>query len=409
VGPLPSGTRAFYDGPDFALTDQTQYTLTVTASDGTETSPAGTETFTTDATTPALPTASCTGYPQNAWSAYISGGTTCTLSDSSPMILGYEYGFQEGNGAIAWNWTYTPTVTVDPPGPGLYHLVFGAVSDSSLATSNVSYDFGVGASGAMLSPADGSQAASAVLLQAGAPAGYTQATFEYREGTSGSFQPIPDGVVDADTGSAVSSWPVTAGSVDTGVQTDHLTWYVARTLTDDGPIEVEAVFANGSGGTETTSPVTVTPSLTGTAADFATTQAGPLTVGEQSGNAALSATDVSIASYGSSLTLTRTFNSIEPATPGLFGPGWTSSVTGGVTAPWTGLADDGSYVVLTATDGTTDDFSAGATANGVTSYTPTGDAVTSGLALTSKCPGTGGSASPPDAIVSCFSQTRAVA
>jgi RHS repeat-associated protein len=382
VGPLPSGTRAFYGGPNFALTDRTQYTLTVTASDGTETSAAGTEAFTTDATTPALPTASCTGYPHNAWSSYIAGGTTCTLSDSSPMILGYEYGFQEGNGAVAWNWTYSPTVTINPPGPGLYHLIFSSESDAALGSANVSYDFGVGASGAMLSPADGSQTASAVLLQAGAPAGYTQATFEYREGASGSFLPIPNGVVDADTGTAVNSWPVTAGSADTGVQTDHLTWHAGRTLTDDGPIQIEAVFANGGGGTKTTDPVTVTPSVTGTGTDFATAQAGPLTVGEQTGNAALDATDVSIASYGSSLTVTRTFNSIEPKVQGLFGPGWTSSITGGVTAPWTGLADDGSYVVLTATDGTNDTFTVGATTNGVTSYASTGDAMTAGLALT---------------------------
>lgn len=107
-----------------------------------------------------------------------------------------------------------------------------------------------------------------------------------------------------------------------------------------------------------------------------------MTVGLQSGNAAVSATDVSIASYGTALTVTRTFNSLEPTKSSIFGPGWTSSIIGGVTSPWTQLTDSGSYVVVDNEDGSNDTFLQG-TSNGATvSWTPQGTTAGSGLVLT---------------------------
>lgn len=379
-GYVPSGTAGSWTAAT-ALADYSEYAIVVRAFDGTEYSDWSYTTFMTDAAVPAVPTVTCTGYPSGTWSSLIAGGTTCTFSDSSQLIEGYEYGLQDGSGPVAWTWTTTPTVAIDPASAGEYHITFGAWNDAGTGTwSPATYDFGVGTTGAMTAPTDGSQTATTVSLQAAAPAGYTQATFEYREGTSGSFQAIPDHVV-FQCGCAVT-WPVSTSSGNVGVQTALLTWYVTRTLADDGPVQIEAVFTDGSGDMDTTSPVTVTLNRIGTGADYGTTTAGPVMVGLQSGNAAVSATDVSIASYGADLAVARTFNSLEPNDPSIFGWGWTSSLTSGVTTSWTQLTSNGSYVVLQAADGSNDTFTQGATSNGITSWTPQGDAVTSGLTLT---------------------------
>jgi len=232
----------------------------------------------------------------------------------------------------------------------------------------------------MLSPADGSQTSATVSLQAAAPPGYTSATFDYREGTTGSFAAIPSATV-VSCGCAVT-WPVSTTADAAGVQTALLSWYATRILADDGPVQIEAVFTNSSGGSDTTPPVTVTLNRIGTGADYATTSAGPVTVGLQSGNAAVSATDVSIAGYGSGLSVTRTFNSVEPNTPSIFGWGWTSSLTGGTTTPWTQITGSGSYVVLQAADGSNDTFTQGSTSGSTVTWIPQGAAVTSGLTLT---------------------------
>lgn len=377
---VTSGTAGSWTATS-ALANDTAYTVQVRGYDGTEYGSWMTASFTTDSGAPAAPTLTCTGYPSGSWSALISGGTTCTLSDSSPLIEGYAYGIQDGSGTATWTWTTNPTITIDPTSDGEYTISYQVTDDANVTTSAAaSYTFGVGVDGAMLTPADGSQTATSVSLQAAAPAGYTSATFEYREGSTGSFQDIPDHVV-YDCGCPVT-WPVSTSTDSTGVTTDSLTWYVTRTLADDGPVQIEAVFTNSSGGTDTTPPVTVTLNRIGTGADYGTTQIGPVTVGLQSGNAAVTATDVNVASYGASLTVTRAFNSVEPSVPSIFGWGWTSSITGGVTSAWTQLTDYGSYVVLASADGSNDTFAAGSTNDGVTAFTPEGDAVTSGLTLT---------------------------
>ncbi len=374
TGYVTSGTSASWSDTT-ALSDDTGYSYQVRAYDGTEWSGwSYNQPFTVETDTPAAVTISCAGYPSGTWSAQVTGGTTCSWNAPLTYMNGYIVTLDGGQ-----SWTTGTSTTIDP-GAGLHTLQVAPMSAAGLWGSTASYSFGVGATGAMTSPADGSQTSTTVSLQADAPPGYTGATFEYREGTTGSFEPIPDNVV-YDCGCSVS-WPVSTTANAAGVQTDDLTWYVTRTLADDGPVQIEAVFTDSSGDTDTTPPVTVTLDRIGTGADYGTTTAGPVTVGLQSGNAAVSATDVSIASYGADLTVTRTFNSVEPALQGIFGPGWATSLTGGETTPWTGLDDEDSYVVLQAADGSNDTFTEGSTSDGVTSWTPSGDTVTSGLTLT---------------------------
>jgi RHS repeat-associated protein len=365
------------------LSNNTTYNLYVRAYDGTDYGVwSSAQVFTTDATTPVAPTVSCTGYTSGAWTALISGGTSCSFSDSTSHIEGYIYELQNGTGTPTWSWVTgsSETVTIDPTTIGLYTLTVIPTDDAGVQGSSTTYVFGVGTSGAMLAPSDGSQTASSISLQAAAPGTYTQATFKYRLGTSGSFTTIPDHVV-YQCNCAVT-FPVSTSTNGAGVQTASLTWYLNRTIADDGLIQVEAVFSNASGGTMTTPAVSVTLSRTGSGADFGTTTAGPVTVGLQSGNAALSASDVSISSYGAALTVGRTFNSVNPSASGIFGPGWVSSIGSTQASNWSSVTDYSSYAVLTAGDGSTYTFTQGSTSGSTASYTANASAASAGLTLT---------------------------
>jgi RHS repeat-associated protein len=367
------------------LTNGTTYQLYVRAFDGTEYGAwSAARSFTTDSTAPPVPTISCAGYPEGTWSAMVAGGTTCTVTDSGSDVSGYQYEYIEGSNYNdpTWGWESGGSVSipVDPSSDGLYYLVITASGDGGLASYAPWYSFGVGASGAVLSPADGSQTASSVTLQAAVPGSYSQATFEYRVGTTGSFTAIPNHVV-YQCGCPVT-FPVSTSTNNAGVQTAQLTWYLNRTVPDDGLVQVEAVFSNTSGGTETTPPVSVTLSRTGSGADFGTTSAGPVSVGLQSGNAALPSADVNVPAYGADLTVNRTFNSVNPAAPGIFGPGWVPSIGSTRATSWSSVADDGSYAVLTAGDGATYTFTEGSTSGSTVAYAADESATADGLTLT---------------------------
>ncbi|MFF4507630.1 RHS repeat-associated core domain-containing protein [Streptomyces sp. NPDC001401] len=363
------------------------YTFKVRAYDGTEYSSWSAATaFTVDVETPAKPGISCSGYTAGAWHDLISGGTTCTFSDTSSYVEGYSYGLRHGSDPVTWKWTTGSQVTINPTASGLYTLEVSMVDDAGVQSDPATYTFGVGSS-AMLSPADGSQTSAGILLKAAAPDGYTKVTFKYRLGTSGAFQDVPSEAT-FDCGCS-NVWPVaTVGNAE-GVQSPYLTWKVTESLSDDGPIQLKAVFTNDSGSTTvTTDPVTTTLDRLGSGVDFGTTTVGPVTVGLQSGNGAVSATDVSIANYGSGLGVSRTFNSLNPHTNSIFGPGWTSSLpVAGTSASWSSITDNGSYALLTGSDGSTLAFDAGTTTGGVTSYTPLGSAAANGFTLTKSSAG----------------------
>ncbi|MBR7826249.1 hypothetical protein KDK95_08050 [Actinospica sp. MGRD01-02] len=365
------------------LSNNTTYDLYVRGYDGTEYGAwSNAQVFTTDATTPVAPSVTCTGYASGTWTALISGGDSCSYSDSTSHIEGYIYELQNGTSTPTWSWVTgsSETATIDPTAIGLYTLTVIPTDDAGVQGSSTSYVFGVGTSGAMLAPSDGSQTASSINLQAAAPGAYTQATFKYRLGTSGSFTTIPDHVV-YQCNCAVT-FPVSTSTNAAGVQTASLTWYLNRTIADDGLIQVEAVFTDSSNDTLTTPPVSVTLSRTGSGADFGTTTVGPVTVGLQSGNAAMSASDVNISSYGAALTVGRTFNSVNPSASGIFGPGWVSSIGSTQASNWSSVTDYSSYAVLTAGDGSTYTFTEGSTSGSTVSYTANASAASAGLTLT---------------------------
>jgi RHS repeat-associated protein len=253
-------------------------------------------------------------------------------------------------------------------------------------------------SGQVTSPQNQGETSATFALQAqltggcGSPCsatGYGGVTFQYRVGASGSFTNIP--AADVTNGANPVTWPVATSALSTGdgVDSPALTWQVTQTVQASGLLQVQAVFTDSSGDSYTTSPVTVSFDATGTGGDFATSQVGPVTVGLQSGDLSLPATDVSIQGYGMGLSVSRTFNSLATGgSSSLFGPGWTASLpVPGSSMNWSSVTDDGSYAVLTDSGGTTYTFAAGTPANGVTPYTAQGTASAAGLTLTKSSSG----------------------
>jgi RHS repeat-associated protein len=376
---VASGTPASWT-PSSSLSAGS-YTWKVQASDSGGSGPwSSTQAFTVDTSTPANPVISCSGYPANVWTAVVSGGTTCSWTDSSGDVSGYRW--QLDSGPKTWT---TGTSFSASPVPGLHSLHVSVENDAG-TWNGATYVFGVG-SGGITSPLNESTASSNVTLQASAPSGSSTIEFFYEVGTSGSFSAVPTANV-TNSGSSVT-WPVSLNTVTDGVQSPALAWALGTTVTTDGPVQVEAVFYNSSGGTvATTAPVTVLLSHLGNGQDFGTASLGPVTVGLQSGNAEVSASDVSIASYGSDLAVTRTFNSLQPTVAGLFGPGWVAGLPVlGTTQNWSSVADDSSYAVLTGTDGSTIMFTTGTTTGGVTSYTGDATALADTLVLTKSSSG----------------------
>lgn len=194
------------------LTDGAQYSYQIRAYDGTQYGAwSYNQPFTVETDTPGAVTITCAGYPSGAWTAQISGGTTCSWNAPLAHMNGY---ILDLDGSYSWTGDTSTTIN---PGAGLHILTVTPESAAAVWGNSASYTFGVGISGAMMAPSDGSQTSTSVSLQAAAPSGYTQASFYYRLGTTGSFQQIPDHVVY--NCNCPVTWPVSVSSNSAGVQT----------------------------------------------------------------------------------------------------------------------------------------------------------------------------------------------
>ncbi|MEZ0070581.1 RHS repeat-associated protein [Streptacidiphilus sp. MAP12-20] len=386
-----SGTTAFVNSgtaatwaPSTALADGA-YTWQVRAYDGHDYSAWTTaQAFTIDTTTPPAPSVTCTNFPQNTWES-TTASSTCTFTDTAGDTSGYTYTLNGATQPAVTGPTGSPTVTV---GKMWNTLSVQAVNNAGTPSTATSYQFGYGTSG-ISTPADQATTSTSFPLSAVASGHADSTKFQYRVGTTGAFTDIPPADVTVN-GTTLTSWPVGDTYEVFGSQVNSMTadmvWNAAHTLNNDGLIQIQAVFT-ASGNSWTTSPVTITLDRLGTGTDFGTTQAGPATVGLQSGNASISAGDVSIASYGTGLSVARTFNSLKPGALSTgFGPGWTTSLpTAGNS--WASVTDDGTYALLTGQDGSKLTFAAGTPSNGTTPYTGQGPAAVSGLTLTKNSTG----------------------
>ncbi|WP_405814770.1 DNRLRE domain-containing protein [Streptomyces sp. NBC_01390] len=236
-------------------------------------------------------TISCSPYSSGSWTDQSSSGATCTLSTSSTDGAGYQWGLDDktlpnhaldtsdGNGGDS------QTITIKP-GNG-WHTLYARTIDSggNLSASATSYAFGVGKAG-LTSPVTGDTTDDDVSLSATQSGAFTGVTYQYRIGDSVGWQPIPVTYVTKSDGSAISSWPV---SFSSSANPGDLTWAATGQLADDGPVQVRALFTDGTN-TYGTDAATVTVDRK---ADNAPVSAiGPGTVNLLTGDFSLDATDV---------------------------------------------------------------------------------------------------------------------
>jgi RHS repeat-associated protein len=287
---------------------------------------------------PSAPTISCDAYPSGAWTDKSSSGATCTLDTSSSDGQGYEWGLDnsavpdkvvdttDGNGG-------DPLTVHITPANG-WHTFSAKTIDSggNISTSTTSYSFGVGKA-SLNSPTTGDTTDDDVTLAATQSGAFTGVTYQYEIGSADPYgwQSIPlTYVTKASDGAAVSSWPLAFSASSQPVDLD---WASASQLGDDGPVQVRALFTDGTN-TYATSPATVT--VDRQADNVITENVGPGSVNLLTGDYSLDATDAS--AFGASVT--RTFSSRDPLSASaqdhqvaIFGPNWISGIKA-ATADW---------------------------------------------------------------------------
>ncbi|WP_416960786.1 DNRLRE domain-containing protein [Streptomyces sp. Agncl-13] len=284
---------------------------------------------------PAAPTISCAAYPSSTWSDKVTS-TTCTLATSSSDGAGYEWGLDDSkmpNTALDTtdgNGGDTQTVTIKPADG--WHTLYAKTIDSggNISTSQTSYGFGVGKA-SLNSPTTGDTTDGAVTLASTQSGAFNGVTYQYRVGETDSWHSVPVAdVTKSSDDSAVSSWPLAFSASD---QPDDLDWTTTATLADDGPVQVRALFTDGTN-TYGTDPATVT--IDRKANNAPSSDVGPGSVNLLTGDYSLDATDAS--AFGAAVT--RSFSSRDPqAAAGqdgqvaIFGPNWTSGITA-ATSDW---------------------------------------------------------------------------
>ncbi|MFD4562151.1 DNRLRE domain-containing protein [Streptomyces sp. NPDC058469] len=287
----------------------------------------GYTTFVMNTGLPAAPTVTCATYGQNGWTAKAEDADTCTIDTSSTDGAGYYWGLDNsslpnkkldttnGTGGDA------ATVSIDPANG--WHTLYARTVDSggNLSSATTKYTFGVGEDGAsVLSPFDGDTTARRLTLTAKGLTTYTGVTWQYRRGETDDWHTVPVADVTA-SGSAVSAWPV---AVTSGTAT-KLVWNTVSSLSEDGAIELRAAFTDG---TTTGHSQTVQVTLDRDAGTAPSTEVGPGSVNELTGDYTLSATDAT--AFDASVDRTYSSRANSTDTEGqaqIFGPGWTSSVT----------------------------------------------------------------------------------
>ncbi|MFE7562432.1 DNRLRE domain-containing protein [Kitasatospora sp. NPDC057500] len=294
------------------------------------------------------------GTVNSAWSAFrtftvdtVAPGATTIGSGDFPA--GQWTGTPDASGNYSGNFTFTPPtgdvkdvqykldggawVTAATTGtPVTAKLTFKAgahtvTAHSRDAAGNVSadrtYTFYAGKGSALVAPGAGERPARRTSLQAEGNSTYTGVRYQYRRGETDAWKDIPVANVSTAGGQPVTAWPFTAP----GGKPAPLTWNITDTLAENGPVDVRAVFTDGSA-TDATEPNTITVDRNaGTAPE---TTVGPGRVNTLTGDLTLSASDAE----GFGLSAERSYSSRRPANgsaqegqAAIFGPQWSAGTT----------------------------------------------------------------------------------
>ncbi|MEU6536431.1 DNRLRE domain-containing protein [Streptomyces sp. NPDC047000] len=291
-------------------------------------------TFVLNTALPTAPAISCTPYSENTWTAKADSGATCTLDTSSTDGMGYYWGLDDPSvPQRAYDTTDgsggNPLTITIKPGEDWHKLYAKTVdSGSNLSASVTAYAFGVGDGAGLLTPGDGDSAARRVSLTSTGKTSYTGVTYQYRRGETDTWHNVPAvDVTKSSDGSAVSTWPLTV----TGGSPPALTWNVTSSLSEDSPVDMRAVFTDGTTTAYSQPHTIMVDRNAGTAPSEGI---GPGSVNALTGDFTLSATDAS----GFDLSVSRTASSRRPTAGAdaegqvaIFGPQWTSGTTAEIT------------------------------------------------------------------------------
>ena len=267
---------------------------------------------------PLTPTISSSHYVENAWPPVLSSGATFTFGNASLDVDHYLYALDDpalSSPSAAYPSSGT-NATITMPPPGGWRALYVQAVDSQNEVSPIR-KFVFGSSPGISSPATGSTSQGVVSLDAAAPSNVTGITWKYRRGSSETFGNLP--VADVTNGtSAVAAWPVSTPAAGIHADVPALTWNAATTLGLDGAAELQACFTYSTGTACETRTATIRLDRGGDTNPTATTPFGPGTLNLATGNLALGATDASVTSFASDLTVARSYNTGSPvrAVPG---------------------------------------------------------------------------------------------
>jgi RHS repeat-associated protein len=375
-GPVvPVNSNSPWTIPSGVLADGTTYTWRARADDGTDAQPWPSTflTFTADLTAPGVPSVTSSSHPdQTAWYTSTAFTASWPAVPDAGGLAGYGVVLDDQPDTIPSTVTQTGTTysATLPEGIDYLHVRAGDKAGNWGPTTH----YKINVKGAITSFQEGARTQKYLTLRAAGDPAVTGATFQFRHADADPWTDIPlaaSNVVDTTTSTDVTAWPVPM----TGGTTNLLRWNLPATTgidAADGPVQVRGLFTGGPGGNTQTKHATLDQKAFGS--DYASEDIGPGSVNLITGNYQVSDTDVSIDSYGSDLTVSRTFNSRDPnaAATGVLGPGWViSSTVDEANADYTGLHDAGSYVVVTEEDGTQTAFAKAATGS---KYIPEPDA-----------------------------------
>ncbi|MFE3073546.1 DNRLRE domain-containing protein [Streptomyces sp. NPDC059247] len=316
--------------------------------------------LTVDTTAPAMTSVSSTDFPANQWSGTPNdkGDFTGSFSLAPPSSDVKEVQWRLDGGAWQSVATTGTVVTVKPSFRAGKHTLGARTKD---AAGNISAErafvFFAGSGAALTAPSEGDRSARRTELAGLGKTTDTGVRYQYRRGETDTWKDVPVSDVrrKAD-GSTPTAWPA---KVTTGTP-EALIWNITSSLGEDGPVDVRAVFTDGTA-TDASPASTITVDRNAGAAP--SEAVGPGAVNTLTGDFTLTATDAS----GFSLTAARSASSRTPDEGGrqegqvaIFGPQWTAGTvveTSGNT--WAFLRKtSASSVAVVSVDGSETGFTA---------------------------------------------------
>ncbi|MGV9628847.1 DNRLRE domain-containing protein [Streptomyces sp. NPDC003487] len=335
-----NGTAALQSGSSAAVASGATATWTPTAlpqgtykwrtrsSDGKATSAwSAFRTLTVDTTAPATTKLFSTDYPAGQWSGTPNdnGDFTGAFTFTPPTSDVKEVQWNLDGGTWQSVATTGSAVTAKPVFRAGKHTLTARTKDAAgNVSAATSYTFYAGSGAALLTPGDGDRPARRTELTGQGKSTDTAVRYQYRRGETDSWKDIPaQDVRRKGDGSALPAWPAAV----TGGNAEALTWNVTDTLSEDGPVDVRAVFTDG---TTTDASPAARITVDRNAGEAPSEEVGPGSVNTLTGDFGLSATDAS----AFDMSVTRSFSSRRPSNgaqqdgqAAIFGPQWTAGTS----------------------------------------------------------------------------------